>query len=195
MQSDAIGEFWDTVDRVYGAYLDATTGFHILGERIANLQLESISTLGITQEELDSRTFYYGRGDPNEPSAMVQHAVPQGELKHRNRKNGENALFLGAMSVVAIYQFWEDRFRSEIAGELGLEREDLVHDVLGDLRLIRIAIIHHGGVAKKQIAQCRVLKWFQEGEQIQIDEDRIFEIVVKLRNLCVVWMSRREGNQ
>jgi hypothetical protein len=191
--TSAIEGFWETVDRVYGAYLDANAGFHIFSERIAQLQAQTVISSGLSQEHLDNLTFFYGKGDPNEPGAVVQHQVSQGQLKHRNRKNGENALFLGAMSVVSIYQFWEDRFRTEVAAELGIPRHDLKHDILGDLRLIRHAIVHHGSIAKNEIENCALLRWFKEGDEITIDEDRMHELITRLREVCLAWVEQRQA--
>lgn len=189
----AIEEFWATIDRVYGTYLDANAGFAILGARIRELQSQEVVSSGSSREHLDTRSVFYGKGDPNSPDAVVQHKVAQGRLKARNRKNGENAQFLGAMSVVSIYQFWEDRFRNEIAAELGVLRQDLKHDLFGDLRLIRIAIIHHGGAAKKEIERCVLLRWFREGDEIILDEGRVFELITRLRGVCLQWMAQRDA--
>ena len=119
------------------------------------------------------------------------HQVTQGELKQRNQKNGENARFLGAMCVVSIYQFWEVRFRNEVAAELGVSRQSLQHNLFGDIRLIRIAILHHGGIAGKEIEKCTLLKWFKEGDEIRIDEDKMYDLIFKLRSVCDEWILQR----
>ena len=189
----SIENFWATVDQVYGAYLDANAGLHFFSERIAQIQDQTATSSSISKEKLDSLTFFYGKGDPNKPDSIVQHRVTQGQLKYRNRKNGENALFLGAMSIVLIYQFWEDHFRKEVATELKIPPRDLKHDLLGDLRLLRIAIIHNGSIAKKEIEKCKLLKWFKEGDEIVITEDRMHELIVRLRELCVIWLEQHQS--
>lgn len=189
----AVEAFWETIDRAYGAFLDAATGFHFFREKIAELQQHTSSSLNIPTGELDSVSFIFGEGDPNTPNAVLLHTVSQGELKHRNRKNGENALFMGAMCLVAIYQFWEDRFRAEIAAELKLSRDALKHDLLGDIRLIRIGIVHHGGVAKPEIDRCKQLKWFKAGDVIEINDSRMKQVVFALRDVCRQWMIDRSA--
>lgn len=186
---ESIRKFWETVDQIYGAYLDANSGFHAFREKITQIQSQMTTSSGGSLQDLDSRLFIHGHGDPNNADSRVLHKVTQGELKHRNRKNGENTLFLGSMSLVAIYQFWEDRFRGEISSEINIPREELKHDLLGDIRLIRIAIIHHGGIAKKEIEKCRVLKWFKEGDEIVIDEPRMDTLITELQILCNNWID------
>ncbi len=149
----AIENFWETIDRIYGAYLDANAGLHAFRTKIEKLQAHIVTTMKIPPDELDKLDFIYSSGDPNVPQSIALHKTTQGELKHRNRKNGENALFLGGMCLVAINQFWEDRFRSDIARELSIERKDLKHDVFGDIRRMRHAINHHGAIAKEEISR------------------------------------------
>jgi hypothetical protein len=187
----AIEDFWDTIDRVYGAYLDATAGFLALGEKIGHGQAQASVALGLSREQLDSLPFIHGSGDPNVAGSVARHRTTQGQLVRRNRQNGENALFLGAMSIVSIYQFWEDHFRSEIAAELTMPRQDLTNDLLGDIRLIRIAIVHHGGVAKSEIERCRLLTWFKSGDAVTIDEDKMHDLVARLRTVCDEWLAQR----
>jgi hypothetical protein len=99
---------------------------------------------------------------------------------------------MGSLCLVAIYQFWEDHFRNEVAAELKVDRGDLKHDLLGDIRLIRNTIVHHGGVAKADIAKCRLLKWFKPGDSVAIDEEKMKQIVFAIRGACEEWKKARE---
>lgn len=145
----------------------------------------------IPLDKVDELQFLYGSGDPNNPKSTILHKTTQGELKHRNRKNGENTLFLGAMCLIAIYQFWDGKFRDEIAGELSITKEELLHDLIGDIRLMRHAIIHHGGIADDRISHCRCLRWFKPGDAIEINEERMKEIILRLRTACDEWLDAR----
>jgi hypothetical protein len=195
IMTGAVESFWENVDRVYGAYLDAQIGARFFREKIVEVQAQASALVGMRLERMDSLPFLYGDGDPNDPNTVVLHQVPQGQFKLRNRRNGENAQFLGSMSVVAIFQFWEDKYRSEIASELGIERSALKHDLLGDLRRIRMAIIHSGSVAKDEIRRGVRLQWFKPGDLIVIDDGRMKEIVVQIREACQDWIAIREARR
>ena len=99
----SIEAFRKTIDQVYGAYLDANAGFASFKDHITRIQSQNTAFSESSGLDLDSLQFFHGRGNPNEPESVVLHEVTQGELKHRNQKDGENSLFLGRMSVVAIY--------------------------------------------------------------------------------------------
>lgn len=185
----SIGGFWNQVDEIYGTFLDSTSSYHAFRARIVELQGSRSTQVGKTIDELDTLRWIYGKGPPTNPTSQTRHIITQGELKSRLDKNGHNTLFLANLCVVAIYQYWEDHYRSKIASELGIQANDLKSDLLGDIRRIRIAIVHHGGTAKSDIEKCKVLKWFGTGDPIVIDEDRMYEIVLAIRDACAQWLA------
>jgi hypothetical protein len=85
------------------------------------------------------------------------------------------------MSLILIYQYWEDQFRPKIANELGINKKDLIEPIMGDLRRLRRSIIHHGGIALKDIEKCEILTWFKEGDVIFIDELKFKEIIKNIK--------------
>ena len=63
------------------------------------------------------------------------------------------------MSLISIYQYWEDYFRSKIANYLYLkDKSDLKSPIMGDVRRLRVSIIHHKGIALKDVERCEILK-------------------------------------
>ena len=84
---------------------------------------------------------------------------------------------LANQSVVQIYQYWEDMYREEIARNMGICKNDLKVDVFGDLRIIRQSIIHNHGIATSDITKCKILKWFNQKQVIEIDS-KMFEKIV-----------------
>lgn len=190
---DSVNEFEKVVDYIYGVYLDATTGFDKLREWFERNQNDTLATLKKSHPELasidylDSVTMIYGKGDPNIPEAVELHRCSQKEYKERNSEKGVNFQFLGNMALVSLYQYWEDYHRSQVAAELSIKKNDLKAPVMGDLRLIRISIIHHAGIALKDVEKCEVLKWYKEDDEIFIDkskfEDVIFHVKEMLTNL------------
>jgi hypothetical protein len=166
---DAIAEFEQIVDYIYGVYLDATTGFEQLRKWFEENQGKSLEMLKGSHPELasidylDSVDMIYGKGDPNHPASVVLHRCSQREYKDRNGEGGLNYRFLGNMAVVGLYQYWEDHHRAEVAAMFGKDKNQLHVPVMGDLRRLRISIIHHAGIALKEAESCEVLKWYKEG--------------------------------
>src|ERR671919_1552699 len=140
---DAIAQFEQVVDYIYGVYLDATTGFERLRAWFEENQGKSLEMLKGSHPELasidylDSVEMIYGKGDPNDPSSIVLHHCTQREYKERNIEGGINYKFLGNMALVGLYQYWEDYHRSRVAASIGKQRNDLQAPIMGDLRRLR----------------------------------------------------------
>ena len=59
------------------------------------------------------------------------------------------------MSLISIYQYQEDYYRTKIAEKNGVVKNDIKSDTMMKLRLIQISIIHHKGIALKYVKKCK----------------------------------------
>jgi hypothetical protein len=186
---ESVDEFERVVDYIYGVYLDSTTGYDKLREWLETNQKDTLSTLKDTHPELasidylDSVHMIYGEGDPNTSEAVELHRCTQKEYKDRNMEGGANFKFLGNMALVSLYQYWEDFHRGQVANELGIKKNDLKNPIMGDLRLVRISIIHHAGIALKEVEKCELLKWYKENDDIFIDKTKFEDVIFHVKNM------------
>ena len=181
-------EFIEIVDNIYGVFLDVGNGFSRMLESIQNNQNRTCTERGISIEELDTRNVFYGSGPPNNSKSQIFHATTAGEYKIRIAKNGPNVTFVGNLCLVAIYQFWEDKYRAEIAAQLGITREDLKSDLFGDIRHIRRSIIHNKSIGLPELARCKKLVWFKPGDTIAMDEPKLTNLVHFVKEECSGFM-------
>lgn len=185
--TQVLNEFNAVVDDAYALYLDATTAMFTYVEWFEQRQRETIARLADqggpkTIEEADKLRFHYGAGDPNKSKeARLQFESTQGELKERNKKNGGNYRKMSRVLIITIYQYWEDYYRQKFAEAVGKSKNDIKHDLLGDIRLFRNDIVHHSNLATAEIQKCKVLKHFATNEEIQLDQDQVLSLVSKLR--------------
>lgn len=168
-----IYEYIDIVNVILGTYLDSTWGFDNNKQMIEMSQYQ----MRLPIEQLDNVHFSYGTDNPENPKSVELHRVTQGEFKQRNSKNGINYKFIGNMCLISIYQYWEDYYRDKIAVSKGMKKNDLKSDIMGDLRWLRVSIIHHKGIATKDVEKCKILKWYREGDEIFINKEKILEII------------------
>jgi len=198
---NAIEEFEAIINAIYGVYLDSTTGFREIRERFEASQQNSLSLLKekhpelATLEYLDQTLFIYGKGDPNSREAIWLHKCTQGQYKKRNSDDGLNFLFISNMALVSMYQFWEDHYRSAIAGLLGETKNSVSEPVMGDIRLLRHSIIHHAGIALPEVDRCEVLTWFREGEMIFLDKAKFEFTVSQIKKMLQRHKERHERAQ
>ena len=182
-----IDNFEKVIDSIYGVYLDSTLGFRRVIEWVEKNQLKHIEILKVTNPNkaninyLDGKAFIFGKGNPNIPSSVVLHKTTQKELKYRNKKDGINFKFIGNLATVSLYQYWEDCYRNKIAQLFHKNKNEITAPIMGDIRLLRRSIIHHQGIALKEIESCKVLKWFFEGDEIFIDKEKFYEIIYHIK--------------
>ncbi len=186
---NCIAEFEDVVTSIYGVYLMSTQGFHSLSKELTNIQLTTINQFRSTHPELasieylDSTEYIFGKGDPNLPTSIKLYRCTQGEYKERNSEKGINFRFIGNMCVIAIYQYWEDYFRQQIANLLNkTNKNELASDIMGDLKILRHSIIHHRSIALKEVENCKLLRWFKKDDDIFIDKNMMEHIVFQVKS-------------
>lgn len=68
--------------------------------------------------------------------------------------------------LVFIYQLWEDSFRGRVADLCGVPHRSVMCDVMGDLRLVRIDLVHRN----RRVSEGRVFRvlkggWLDQGEE------------------------------
>jgi hypothetical protein len=165
-----IESFTEAINQITGVHIDAILGFGIYRSRME--QLAHFST--------PNSTIFFGSEDPSYPTSFIQHETTINILLTRNEEDGDNHRWLGNLCLVAIYAYWEDEYRARLATALSLkEKKELKSDVMGEIRKLRNAIIHNGGIATKEVEDLLIFPWFKRGEGIGVTKDN-FEQIAKL---------------
>lgn len=179
MQHNKIFEFLQTIDDIYGVYIDSTHGF----DTVRNNFIKTQKLLKIPDEELKEKNIYYGRGNPNHKNSYPLHHCTQEEFKRRNEINGKNYIIIANLCLVQIYQYWENHYRKQIADEMN--QKNLNSDIMGDLKYFRESIIHHRGIALESIEKCKILKWYKVNDRICIDKEKFEQIIWLIKNWLI----------
>lgn len=196
-------EFSSLWTRLHGFYLDASVGFNVLHDRVANYQSKIVGMLGddemSSQEFLDELTFSYSDIFSGSFVCFDIHRVKQGDVRRRNLSYGKNFSILGQLCVVSFYDYWEEHLRREYViaiGHLNADernkemidnccRKYACHNLWGDIRHLRTSIVHNLGVATSDVKRCQIIRWFNPGDDIYLPPDRmrtIFIGMLKYRN-------------
>jgi hypothetical protein len=112
-------EFAAKLEEQHTYYLDSVVGFSILHDRVAAEQLDIQNFLGeheLASEEFLGKcsTIYKHISGRDFTPMSLSPVMKQGQVKARNKENGQNTLILGANCVVALYSYWEEYLRLEI---------------------------------------------------------------------------------
>lgn len=179
-------------------YLDAVVGFDLVRDHVVAEQEQARSFVQGTDLDLeefqDTRMFTYARIFPEEFCTSGIHRATQGEVKARNRVDGENFTTLGQLCIVSFCALWNDYLRREYVvakGQLDPKEKDqkvvqerlrlhASHDLWGDLNYLRNSIVHKQGIATSEVERCKLIKWFNPGDLVTITPERMRAIFLAL---------------
>ena len=168
---DLIAEFETVLDGITAVFLDSRDGFELLQRHI--------------EESAENKSWdtpiYFGDG-PSETVENIAHVTTIGNRIGRNASDGDNCVFVSNMTIVAIYGYWEDHYRSRIAEALSRKKYEITSDIFGDIRWLRDSIVHRRSYASKDVERCRVLKWFSEGQEIFLNERMFLQMNQEIRH-------------
>ncbi len=193
--SDEFTALWK---RLQSFYLDAAVGFTYVRDYVKAEQEQGRAHVRGTEldseEFQDTLSFSYKQIFSGTFCTSTIHEATQGEVKARNAPKGENFTTLGQLCLVSFYDYWNDYLRREYAiakGKLNPNetqkkvieealREYASHDLWGDIKHLRISIVHNQGIATSDIAKCKLIKWFQPREPIALTPEYMRTLFVAL---------------
>ncbi len=121
-------------------------------------------------------------GSPDQELQKSLHATTLGALKARMDKNGIDVQKAAEAVIVFTYHIWEEKYRRNLATHDGTPFGEISSDIMGDLRLLRNAIIHNKGIASNDMARCKVVKHFPPGQRIILSDNEIYTILRAIRH-------------
>ena len=124
--------------------------------------------------------FRVGVGNP--VSGLYPASISLGNLLKKSDQNGDFKYLIANLTIVAIYSIWEDRYRNKIAQELKLfaknAKNRIKSNIMGDLRLVRICIVHKNSLLSDEALKFKVLDPSQyPPEPLQITRKMMVEIM------------------
>ena len=171
----------DTMKALTGLYNELTEilGYLIHAGVAFNRWKEEIRGLTVDPSNRDSlnRKLFVGGEDPTDPSAKYIYVSTVGDLLASLEKNGIYFVVLRRSALVLAYAAWEDNFRAKIAKECNTVKNDIQSDVFKDLNMFRQAVVHGGGVLRRNP---QVLKLFSQGQEVVLSNEHMHDIFAKL---------------
>jgi hypothetical protein len=195
----SVSEFISTINDCYGMYLDGSVGFEKLYFEAVDQQKKILEGLVrtnpklATKEYVDSTWFVYGEGDPNDPKNVAWHITTHKQYLERNARQGINRRTLARNCIVAIFEYWNCEYRKKIAVSIGKEEIDIKLPILGDIRLIRNAILHNKGRYTKECMKTEIIKGFSEGEEIDFDTITMFTLTQAIKTFMDEFVVQNGG--
>ena len=83
----------------------------------------------------------------------------------------------GAQWISFIFAEWNNHYRFELAKVWDCSHRDYVFPFFGELAKMRNDFIHNGGIAKRATANCQILRWFSEGQQMFLTSNMYVDVI------------------
>lgn len=145
---EALQDFNDFLRAQKGAYGDACAGYR---RNEISIKLQAARVLQLTRSTgKDGRDSVISTSveDPTAPDVIIQTIRLSTEYLDANSRAGTNEQQMSRALVVFIFTYWEVVIRHRCAAAMGIGHDEVKLAIAGDLRHLRIAILHHGGILR-----------------------------------------------
>ena len=181
---DIIKHYIDFVNQQVGAYMDALAGFagnHVrVSRQVHRINRKTGFKVGGNGEKTIVCSSYE---DPSKPDFICNNITRCDEYLARNAIFGRNEQQYIKAVLIFVFTYWEDEIRERLAKAKGVEKNTIISNIMGDLRVLRNVILHSKSIMKSdKYKELKVLReFFAENSEIIIDYELMHKIFVLLK--------------
>ncbi len=136
---DVIREYIDFVNGQVGVYMDACAGF--TGNRVRTER--QVHRTGYRVYDPSQQVFVWtSYEDPTKPDVIHNRIIRANDYVAANSEGGFNEQQHARAVLVFLFTYWEDEIRPRLARSKRVELDAISSDIMGDLRVLRHAILH-----------------------------------------------------
>ena len=180
-------EFIDFTNQQVGVYMDALAGFEGHHTRVERQVFRANRPCGtrIGSDGIPEVT-WVSYEDPGKPDIIHNRIVRTDEYLRANAKGGSNEQQHSRSILVFLFTYWEDEIRPRLAIAMNVAVDDIKTDVMGDLRILRNAILHSKAIlGKDEWKRLKKTKeMFAESGPVSVDYDGMHKIFSLIKQDC-----------
>jgi hypothetical protein len=180
---DVLREFIDFVNRQVGVYCDCLSGFQ--GNKVRVERQMPRLQRPASRHIVDGQPVitWASVEDPSRPDVLHHRIIRADEFVNVNSEAGYNEQQVCWAIVVFIFATWDEETRPRIARIRGVEPNAIKIDEMGDLRTLRRAIIHNGGVVTaSEHAKLKVMTGLSQPEKtLTFNHDQMHSLFVHVK--------------
>ncbi|WP_353217683.1 hypothetical protein [Sandarakinorhabdus sp.] len=176
--------FIDFVNKQASVYMDCQNGFE--GNTVRIERQVARVTFPTRKEMRDGQEIivWDTMEDPSQPEIIHSSIRKSSTFLADNAEAGFNEQQICWAIIVFIFAYWDEEVRPAIARVRGVEPNDIRIDALGDLRILRKAIVHAKGVvtATEHAKLKGLADLARPGEKLVLSHDQMHKVFVSVKN-------------
>jgi hypothetical protein len=189
-----IREYIDFVNKQVGVYMDALAGFaghHVRVER----QLCRVLRKSRPKQSGDQPVVWASYEDPSKPDVIHNRIVRADDYLSANSLDGSNTQQHSQAILVFLFTYWEDEIRPRLAKSMGVSKDGIRSDIMGDLRILRNVILHSRGVIgeDKHKGLSLLGDMFPVDQPIHVSYENMHKIFVLIKQDCARLLLKSLG--
>jgi hypothetical protein len=193
---EILREFIDFTNQQVGVYMDALAGFEGHHTRVER-QVFRGNRPGSTRVGKDGipEVTWVTYEDPTKPDIIHNRIIRTEEYLRANAKGGSNEQQHSRAVLVFLFTYWEDEIRPRLASAMNLSVNDIKSDMMGDLRILRNAILHSKGILAKDKWKDlkRLNEMFIESEPVSLTYEGMHKIFSLIKQDCAKMFFQLKG--
>lgn len=176
--------FIDFVNKQSSVYMDCLNGFEgnkiRIERQVARVTFPARKELREGQEVV----VWDSMEDPSRPDIIHSSIRKSSTYLADNTEAGFNEQQICWAIIVFIFAYWDEEVRPAIAKVRGVEPNDIKIDALGDLRILRKAVVHAGGIvtATEYAKLKKMAELAKPGEKLVLSHDQMHKVFVLVKN-------------
>ncbi len=176
-------DFVDFVNNQVGVYMDCVAGFQGNTVRIERQVARVQRRVATRNKDGQPVMMLASVEDPTSPEVIHHRIIRAQDFLRANSESGFNHRQVCWSIIVFVFAYWDEQVRPQIAAVRGVKTKDVKVDALGDLRLIRHAIVHNKGIlASVEHAKLRKMATlFRPDARVVLSHDQMHSLFVFIK--------------
>lgn len=189
-------DFIDFVNKQSGVYMDCLGGFEGNTVRITRQIPRVNRPTGREIRNGEPTIVWTTFEDLGAPDVIINTVSRTRDYLAANAEAGFNEQQVCWSIIVFIFTYWDAEIRPTIAAVRGVKSNDIMVDALGDLRILRNAIIHNKGVVcAAEHAKLKLMSTLAKpDEKLMLAHDEMHQIFVYIKQAIGQIIAHYVGN-
>ena len=145
-----IREYIDFINQQIGVYMDALAGFEGHRTRVGR-QVHRVNRATKIPKDQNGETVVVWScyEDPTKPDIILNRVIKADDYVAANSIGGVNEQQQARSFLIFLFTYWEDEIRPRLFSAKDVELNEIRSDIMGDLRILRHAILHAKSIVRK----------------------------------------------